>query len=49
MTPRRMDRSWMIGIAFAAAAGMVLLVLLTAGDQGATGMIRFASLLSQVA
>ena len=37
MPPRRMDRWWLIGIAFVAAAAMVLLVLLTTGDQaGAT-------------
>jgi hypothetical protein len=41
-----MDRWWMIGLAFLAAAGMVLLVLLTTGDQGATGMIRPASVFS---
>jgi len=41
-----MDRWWMIGLAFLAAAGMVVIVLLSSGDQGATGLIPFASTLA---
>src|SRR4051794_20273565 len=42
MAPRRLDRWWMLGIAFIAAAAMVLLVLLTTSDQ-ATGATRAAT------
>ena len=45
MPPRRMDRWWVIGLAFVAAAGMVLIVLLSSGDQGVTGLIRSVSTL----
>jgi cytochrome c-type biogenesis protein CcmE len=35
MAPRKVDRWWMVLVAFVAAAAMVLLVLLTESDQAA--------------
>jgi|1185.fasta_scaffold1968080_1 hypothetical protein len=37
MAQRRVDRWWMILVAFLAAAAMVLLVLLTETDQATSG------------
>jgi len=42
MPPSRMDRWWVVGLAFLAAAAMVALVLFTTADQGATGVASLA-------